>query len=482
MGRQLFSVSQVVRMKHVNIIILFVSLALLSSCENFLTGDNLDSNPNKVDDVDQISVEALFVGSQVTLYGVMEGYLSRLVTMFMQQLAGQLYSHADDYKCAPLDWRLDDRWSDLYGTGGLVDLRTIQQKSEAQQKHVLKGVSQIWEALIFSTAADLWGDLPYSQAVNSLYPEPEFDSQKNVHDETFSLLDDAIENIEKGQDFSSLNDFSFSGNPQKWISCARTLQARITLNWAEVNGAAAYSQALALAEQGVGDPTGAADWKPFHQEGSDGEESVWHQFFDENLYVMGAGELLVDMLKKDNDGRLLIYFDPESAFNDTVVGLSPSSPVPPYASQLNQATVGSESWGVEWVSWHENQFIIAECQYNLGQEEAALSTLNNILSNLEQRWRLFEPGCQLPRYTNINGADLIAAIMNEKYKAMFLNIQTLSDWRRTGYPIFQNRHGNSTECDGGIPRRLLYPEIEKKTNANVPPGDSIFDRVENDPN
>ena len=481
MGRQLFSVSQVVIMKHANIIILFVSLALFFSCENFLTGDNLDSNPNKVDDVNQISVEALFVGSQVTLYGVMEGYLSRLVTMFMQQLAGQLYSHADDYKCAPLDWRLDDRWSDLYGTGGLVDLRTIQQKSEAQQKHVLKGVSQIWEALIFSTAADLWGDLPYSQAVNSLYPKPKFDSQKSVHDATLSLLDDAIENIEKGQDFSSLNDFSFSGNPQKWISCAHTLQARITLNWAEVNGTAAYSQALALAEQGVGDPTGAGDWKPFHQEGSDGEESVWHQFFDENLYVMGAGELLVDMLKKDNDGRLLIYFDPESAFNDTVVGLSPGSPVPPYASQLNPATVGSESWGVEWVSWHENQFIIAECQYNLGQEEAALSTLNNILSNLEQRWRLFEPGCQLPRYTNINGADLIAAIMNEKYKTMFLNIQTLSDWRRTGYPVFQDRHGNSTECDGGTPRRLLYPEIEKKTNSNVPPGDSIFDRVENDP-
>jgi hypothetical protein len=34
---------------------------------------------------------------------------------------------------------------------------------------------------------------------------------------------------------------------------------------------------------------------------------------------MGAGALLVDMLKKDNDGRLTIYFDPESAFNDTVV-------------------------------------------------------------------------------------------------------------------------------------------------------------------
>ena len=468
-------------MKHISAIILFFFLLFVSGCEDFLTGDNLDSNPNKVDDVDQVSVEALFVGSQVTMYGVMEGYLSRLVTMFMQQLAGQLYSHADDYKCAPLDWRLDDRWSDLYGTGGLVDLRMIQQKSEVQEKYLLKGVSQMWEALVFSTAADLWGDLPYSQAVNSLYTEPGFDSQRSIHNATISLIDAAIENIERGQAFSNLNDFTFSGNQEKWVSCARTLQARITLNWAEVNGAAAYTQALALAQQGISDPTGESDWKPFHQAGSDGEESIWHQFFDENLYVMGAGALLVDMLKKDNDGRLTIYFDAESAFNDTVVGISPSSPVPPYASQLNQMTVGSESWGVEWVSWHENQFIIAECQYNLGQEEASLATLNNILASLEQRWKQFDPECQLPRYANINSSNLIAAIMNEKYKALFLSMQTISDWRRTGYPVFQDGAGNSTECEGGTPRRLLYPELEKKTNSNAPSGDSIFDRVENDP-
>ena len=47
--------------------------------------------------------------------------------------------------------------------------------------------------------------------------------------------------------------------------------------------------------------------------------------------------------------------------------------------------------------------------------------------------------------------------------------------------VFEDKNGNSTECESGTPRRLLYPELEKKTNANVPSGDSIFDRVENDP-
>ena len=125
-------------MKYLITAVLIFSFSFFYSLRGVLTGENLDSNPNKVGDVDQISVESLFVGSQVTLYGFMEGYLSRLVTMFMQQLGGQLYSHADDYRCAPLDWRLDDRWSDLYGTGGLVDLRTIQSKSDTQEKYLLK--------------------------------------------------------------------------------------------------------------------------------------------------------------------------------------------------------------------------------------------------------------------------------------------------------------------------------------------------------
>ncbi len=453
----------------------------LLSCEGFLTGDMLDSNPNKVGDVDQISVEALFVGSQVTMYGFMEGYINRLVTMFMQQLSGQLYSHADDYNCAPLDWRLDNRWSDLYGTGGLVDLRTIQDRAREQEKFVLLGIAQMWEALVFSTAADLWGDLPYSQAIDSRYPEPVFDSQKKIHDDVVLLIDRSIVNLERGQDFSTLNDFTFDGDTEKWIRCANTLKARIRLNWAEVDGEVAYQEALVLAQGGILDPTGEGDWKPLHRSGSNNEESVWFQFFEENQYVMGAGHLLVELLKKDRDGRLGVYFDPSSAFNDTVVGVAPGDAVPPYASQLNINTVGSESWSVEWLSWHENQFIIAECQFNLGDLGGAIETLNSVIDVLEGRWRALDSACVLPRYSNTSGADVISAIMNEKYKALFLNMQVFSDWRRTGYPKFEDRSGVSTTCGAGIPRRLLYPELEKNTNPNAPAGDSIFERVQNDP-
>ena len=145
------------------------------------------------------------------------------------------------------------------------------------------------------------------------------------------------------------------------------------------------------------------------------------------------------------------------------------------------------SWEPEFISWYENSFILAECNFALGNETQALSKLNEILEGIEQLWRSRGfSNASIPRYQNLNGTDLLAAIMNEKYKALFLNMQSWSDWRRTGYPTYVDSDGNSTECGGvsggiGVPRRLLYPDKEKSSNPNCPQNDGIYDRVQNDP-
>ena len=72
------------------------------SCEDFLSGPLLDQNPNKVDDVAAVSAEALLVGSQVTIYGIMEGYLNRAVSMVMQQMSGLQTDYYRDYNVTRL--------------------------------------------------------------------------------------------------------------------------------------------------------------------------------------------------------------------------------------------------------------------------------------------------------------------------------------------------------------------------------------------
>ena len=470
------------KMKNTAILILLISLFI--SCEDFLSGPLLDQNPNEVDDVSVVSPEALLVGSQVTMYGVMEGYLNRAVSMVMQQMSGLQTDYYRDYNCEPIDINTNGRWTAMYGTGGLIDMNTTQRVANEQEKFILLAISQMWEALIFSTAADLWGKIPYSQAANSEFSQPKFDTQQEVHFAILDLIDEAIENFEKGQVFAlpTAYDFSFGANTEKWIAAAHTLKSRIYLNWAETNNEY-YQLALQEAELGITDMSGQGDWKALHS-AAIAERSVWFQFILSNTDYMGAGKLLVDMLERDNDSRSSIYFLNSSS--DGIVGVSPGDSVQ-NASMLNITGHFGMNWSPEFLSWYENNFILAECHFNLGNQDQALTILNETLIGIEQRWRsLGYANATIPRYDNISNNDLLEAIMNEKYKALFLNIQTWSDWRRTGYPKFTDSQNNSTECGStsngvGVPRRLLYPEKEKSSNPNCPTGDDIYDRVENDP-
>ena len=470
------------KMKNTAILILLISLFI--SCEDFLSGPLLDQNPNEVDDVSVVSPEALLVGSQVTMYGVMEGYLNRAVSMVMQQMSGLQTDYYRDYNCEPIDINTNGRWTAMYGTGGLIDMNTTQRVANEQEKFILLAISQMWEALIFSTAADLWGKIPYSQAANSEFSQPKFDTQQEVHFAILDLIDEAIENFEKGQVFAlpTAYDFSFGANTEKWIAAAHTLKSRIYLNWAETNNEY-YQLALQEAELGITDMSGQGDWKALHS-AAIAERSVWFQFILSNTDYMGAGKLLVDMLERDNDSRSSIYFLNSSS--DGIVGVSPGDSVQ-NASMLNITGHFGMNWSPEFLSWYENNFILAECHFNLGNQDQALTILNETLIGIEQRWRsLGYANATIPRYDDISNNDLLEAIMNEKYKALFLNIQTWSDWRRTGYPKFTDSQNNSTECGStsngvGVPRRLLYPEKEKSSNPNCPTGDDIYDRVENDP-
>ena len=467
-----------------NTIILILLSFIFISCEDFLSGPLLDQNPNEVDDVSVVSPEALLVGSQVTMYGVMEGYLNRAVSMVMQQMSGLQTDYYRDYNCEPIDVNTNGRWTAIYGTGGLVDMKTTQRVANEQEKFILLAISQMWEALIFSTAADLWGKIPYSQAANPEYAQPKFDSQEEVHFAILDLIDKAIENFGKGQIFAlpTVYDFTFGANTDRWIAAAHTLKSRIYLNWAEVNNEY-YQLALQEAELGISDMSGQGDWKALHS-AAIAERSVWFQFILSNTDYMGAGKLLVDMLEKDNDSRSSIYF--LNSGSDGIVGVSPGDSIQ-NASMLNITGHFGMNWGPEFVSWYENSFILAECHFNLGNQNQALTILNETLNGIEQRWRsLGYASTAIPRYDNISNNDLLEAIMNEKYKALFLNIQTWSDWRRTGYPKFTDAENNSTECGStsngvGVPRRLLYPEKEKSSNPSCPTGDSIYDRLENDP-
>jgi hypothetical protein len=68
--------------------------------------------------------------------------------------------------------------------------------------------------------------------------------------------------------------------------------------------------------------------------------------------------------------------------------------------------------------------------------------------------------------TGVTGAALLDSIMLEKWVAMFQNIESISDYRRTCIPALvpsSNSFGFTH-----VPGRLYYPQNERNVNTNIP--------------
>src|SRR5690606_18668099 len=113
----------------------------------------------------------------------------RLMSMWVQSMSGtqRQYSVLDLYQFDEDAFSPD--WSLTYTGGGLVDIRTLESQALEVGDSLYAGIGYVLEALTVGTAADVWGDIPYSQAVNDSIVQPELDPQQQVYATIQAKLD-----------------------------------------------------------------------------------------------------------------------------------------------------------------------------------------------------------------------------------------------------------------------------------------------------
>lgn len=113
---------------------------------------------------------------------------------------------------------------------------------------------------------------------------------------------------------------------------------------------------------------------------------------------------------------------------------------------------------VPFVTYEENQLILAEASYNTAAVAAAQAHLDSAYLSV--------PGLA-SRNGGATGAALLDSIMLEKWVAMFQNIETLMDYERTCLPSLKPADGNILNITY-IPGRLFYPNAERNVNPSIP--------------
>ena len=426
--------------------------AALSGCSDFLTGPKLQDDPNNPTTA---SNEALFVASQVSISAQLESRLARTICIWMQQCAGQTqYLSLGNYSVGEDDYFIN--WSAFYGGGGLRDLRTIQARSIVSGDSIFFGVAAVLEGYAIGTVADIWGDVPYSQAASPSIPTPVPDPQQAVYAAIQAKLDSAIAFLagsgprNKGP---AGNDLVYAGDPALWTALAHTLKARYFLHVA-LRDPTAYGHALTEAASGIAQGNDYALALSGQGATSSDLWSVFQSIFPGYLY---AGSFLVNTMNgPPADPRLPLYFAQNG--NGQFVGADPGvAGSPDLLSTLSNTRLDG-AFKQPFVTWEENQLIIAEASYQVDHSDAS-SVARNALQAV---WTANGVTLAMPAPGTPGPNDpLFKAILTEKYIGNFQNVDAWQDWKRTGIP-------NLVPASGGvIPRRLVYPLSERNTNPNI---------------
>lgn len=447
--------------KLMNVALVSVGVLLeTAGCTNFLTGDKLSENPNQPSTA---SIQQLFVGVQAGQFAFQEGTVPMMMCMWVQACGavnGRFVEQAGRYNFGEnsnLGANNGD-WGLLYDAGGLVDIKGVEAAARAAGDSTWLGIGKIWEAFTIGAAADMWGDIPYTEVTTS--PTPKLDPQFEVYDSVQALLTQAIAELTTGVGTGpGVADLVFNGDAPSWIATAWTLKARYFLHTAESLGTPAYQNAITAALNGIADATGSSDFRSFHTT-STSERNMWAQFqgssFGNDLI---AGKALVDVMNARSDPRRAQYFC--LAANGAYGGQDFNTPQPDttVSSFTCKPERFSDLFGMPFVSYAENELILAEAYSATGQDANALTHLNNERATVP-----------LPALAGVVGAALLDSIMTEKYVAMFQNIETISDYRRTCIPAITPVTPNVPFAFATVPGRLFYAQIERNVNPNIPDG------------
>jgi hypothetical protein len=201
--------------------------------------------------------------------------------------------------------------------GALEDFQYVINQGTPLGEYRMVGIAKILKAHTYQVLTDLYGDLPFSEALlGSANLTPKYDRQQDIYAGLQLLLDDGINDINRHQGrFPGTADMNYraasDADMDKWVRLANTLKLRLYLHLSEVSPSTAQSgiQALYARNATATDFNfmRAADSFQFNNGTATNTENPFYQtnFRLPNNLVLSAN--LGDTLVRYQDPRLPVY-------------------------------------------------------------------------------------------------------------------------------------------------------------------------------
>ena len=438
----------------------FALIVAATSCKDKF--DEYGVNPNSPETV---TPALLLTGAEVSTFAAYSGQLSRLTTILVQQTAGtsegsQTQAFAN-YTITEAD--VVNEWSNLYN-GSLNNCITLVNTYGEANPHYA-GMAKILMALNLGVATDLWGDVPYTEPIQALSGNfnPKYDTQEAVIGNIQKLLDEAITLLGtpvSGNKFlPGADDLIFNGNLKNWINAAYIIKARYANRLSATDPQGSATKALEYLAKT--DSTAADMNAVFFNTGN--TYNQWYDYYNNRTNYIKMGKYFIDLLISTKDPRLPFFAtkDEAGSYSGT-----PADNQDVTNSSDPGAAIASADSPIPLATFTEAKFIQAEALLRSGRNAEAAAAFNRaVTSSVEHITESAAPADFKKSYASETAATLtLEKLINQKYTALFTQIEPYNDYRRTGFPKL-TANPNSSKKE--IPLRLPTSQEERINNPNA---------------
>jgi hypothetical protein len=447
-----------------------LTLALWSCSESVMDDINKDIN-DPGDMVSRLIITDAMTSSAFNIVGGDFNYYASIYIEHNTGTFGQFYNAEIRSSEPSASSTYNNTWNGVYAN--LYSLKIIRQKCseggpEAGNYHTL-GIAQILTAMNLAVLTDVMGDVPWSQAIQpGVIFTPELDSQEDIYADIFSLLDDAIANLEMVSIYPSLGaqDLIYGGDTEMWKKFAYGLKARYTMRLSFRTPA--YAEVITLANQSF---TSSGEQAQFDYNGTTSLSPFYMMFLDRDYY--GSSQSLHEKLADRNDPRDTIFFMTYPDLGGSLV-FAPNGSPDQVQGAYSVSAISAINAPTYLLSYHEIEFLKAEAYVRSGNLALADTALRKAVTVAFQKVNIGLTAANALGYFNTEvrpkfTANPLSEVMNQKYLAFFEEeaVEAYNDYRRLmamgNYVITLANPRNATQ----FPLRYPYGSEDVTTNVNV---------------
>ncbi len=369
-------------------------------------------------------------------------------------------------------------WPAIYRN--LRDNELLLEKSRSKTTYaVYEGPALILKAYMTAALTDIYGDVPYSEALqaNNGNSSPAFDKQEDIYMAAGGILDNLDKGIAAIQAYTGAitlqGDILFNGNLAAWVTFANSLKIKALMRISDKVNVASQLQAIYTSGNYMNTNSQNAKFS-FTATLPNSFRMAALKQGDFNLFVMSltAQEIMQDSLA---DPRVAIFYRPAVNFPGMYKGLLNG----PNAATTSTSVADFSLMGTIFreetnklkcnflTAWETNFFLAEAAQRGYISASAQILYENGVQLAFEY-WNVTMPATYLTAGNaqfGANGADPIEQIVTQKWIANIINgYEGWIEFRRTGFPQLKTVQAS---LNGGLyPVRMPYPGTEAALNGN----------------